>query len=102
MSPSEYSGTLLMATPEYRPPLYNGQAPRSQMNSLCTKQPLNKGHPYITANILFPKGGRYRGVPLYTAVLSTFLQHTQMGKPQCKHGLLYLSGFFTKFAVIYN
>ncbi len=32
---------------------------------LCTKQPLNKGHPYITANNLFPKGGRYRGVPLY-------------------------------------
>ena len=31
------------------------------MNSLCTKQPLNKGHPYITAIILFHKGGRYRG-----------------------------------------
>ncbi len=36
------------------------------MNSLCTKQPLNKGHPYITAKILFPKYGRYRGVPLYS------------------------------------
>ncbi len=35
------------------------------MNSLCTKQPLNKGHPYITAKMLFPKGGRYGGVPLY-------------------------------------
>ncbi len=43
----------------------NGQAPRSQMNSFCTKQPLNKGHPYITAKMLFPKGGRYRGAPLY-------------------------------------
>ena len=31
------------------------------MNRLCTKQPLNKGHPYITAKMLFPKGGRYRG-----------------------------------------
>ncbi len=40
---------------------YNGQAPWSQMNSLCTKQPLNKGHPYKTAKMLFPKSGRYRG-----------------------------------------
>ncbi len=36
-------------------------------------------------------------------VLSTFATHTHtgkpQGKPQCKHGLLYLSGFFTKFAV---
>ncbi len=39
---------------------------------------------------------------LLFAVLSTFANtHTQMGKPQCKHGLLYLSmsGLFTKFAV---
>ena len=35
---------------------HNGQEPRSHMNSLCTKQPLNKGHPYITANIVFPQG----------------------------------------------
>ncbi len=36
------------------------------MNNLCTKQPLNKSHPYnITAKMLFPKGGHYRGVPLY-------------------------------------
>ncbi len=41
--------------------LYNGQAPRSQMNSLCTKQPVNKGHPCIKAKTLFPKGVRYRG-----------------------------------------
>ncbi len=32
------------------------------MKSLCTKQPLNKD---IMAKMLFPKGGRYRGVPLY-------------------------------------
>ncbi len=42
--------------------LYNGQAPRSQMNSLCTKQPLNKGHLCIKAKTLFPKGVRYRRV----------------------------------------
>ena len=48
--------------------LYNGQAPRSQMNSLCTKQPLNKGHLCIKAKTLFPKGVRYRGVPLYIHV----------------------------------
>ncbi len=33
---------------------------------------------------------------VHSAVFSTFAT-TQMGKPQCKHGL-YLSGFFTKFA----
>ena len=32
---------------------------RSQMNSLCTKQPLNKGHPYTTVKKNFPKDGRY-------------------------------------------
>ena len=45
------------------------------MNRLCAKQPLNKGHPYIlyiTAQILFPKGGRYRGVPLYTVAVIIF------------------------------
>ena len=31
---------------------YNGQAPRSQMNNLCTKQPLNKGHLCIKAKTL--------------------------------------------------
>ncbi len=62
-----YSGTPLNGHPWSNPwPLYNGQEPRSQMNSLCTKQPLNKGHPYITSKIWFPKGGRYRGIPLYT------------------------------------
>ncbi len=40
------------------------RAPRSQMNSLCTKQPLNKGYLCIKAKTLFPKGDRYRGVPL--------------------------------------
>ncbi len=48
--------------------LYNGQSPRSHMNSLCTKQPLNKGHACtyhcIKAKTLFPNGVRYRGVPL--------------------------------------
>ncbi len=34
---------------------YNGQESRSQMNSLCTKQPLNKGHLCITAKMLVPK-----------------------------------------------
>ncbi len=44
----------------YQPPLnkgqllYNGQAPRSQMNSLCTKQHLNKGYLCIKAKTLFP------------------------------------------------
>ncbi len=28
---------------------------RSQMNSLCTKQPLNKGHLCITTKNLFPQ-----------------------------------------------
>ncbi len=46
---------------------------RSQINSLCTKQlSLNKGHPYKTAKMLFPKGGRYRGfhcIPLRVKVL---------------------------------
>ncbi len=32
--------------------LYNGQAPRSQMNSLCTKQPLKKGRLCIKAKTL--------------------------------------------------
>ncbi len=41
------------------------KASRSQMNSLCTKQPLNKGHLCIKAKTLFPIGIRYRGVPLY-------------------------------------
>ena len=40
------------------------------MNSLCTKQPLNKGHLCIKAKTLFPKGVRYRGVPLYLIVVS--------------------------------
>ncbi len=48
--------SLLTATPE----------PRSQNEQfVCTKQPLNKGHPYIMAKMLFPKGDRYRGVPLF-------------------------------------
>ncbi len=28
---------------------------------VCTKQPLNKGHLCIMANVLFPEGVRYRG-----------------------------------------
>ena len=43
------------------------------MNSLCTKQPLNKGHLCIKAKTLFPKGVRYRGAPLYiTEGVSTY------------------------------
>ncbi len=42
---------------------------RSQMNSLCTKQPLNKGHLRTKAKTLFLKGVRYRGLSLYTVLL---------------------------------
>ncbi len=66
MSHIQYSGTPLNGHPWTKAncDITAMQAPRSQMNSLCTKQPLNKGHPYLTAKMLFPKGGRYRGVPL--------------------------------------
>ena len=40
------------------------------MNRLCIKQPLNKDHLCIRAKTLFPKGVRYRGVPLYLIVVS--------------------------------
>ncbi len=43
---------------------------------------------------------------LYSSFKHLCNTHTQMGKPQCKpqckHGLLYLSGFFTKFAIPYS
>ena len=39
------------------------------MKSLYTKQPLNKGHLCITAKTFFPKGVRYRGVPLYKPLI---------------------------------
>ncbi len=52
---------LLMAT--QRKANCNNIEARSQMNSLCTKQPLNKAHLCIRATTLFPKGVRYRGVP---------------------------------------
>ena len=58
--------------------LYNGQAPRSQMNSLCTKQPLNKGHLCIKAKTLFPKGVRYRGFHCNT--VPTHRTHTSTSR----------------------
>ena len=54
---------LLTTPPNKGQLLFNGQAPRSQMNNLCTKQPLNKGHLCIKAKTLFPKCVHYRGVP---------------------------------------
>ncbi len=44
--------------------LYNGQAIRSQISSLCTKQLLNKGQFSIIAKILVPKDDCYREVPV--------------------------------------
>ncbi len=62
-----YSGTPLKRPPLNKGQLqYNGQELRSQM---CTKQPLNKGHPYnYNSQNVVPQGGRYIRVPLYHAV----------------------------------
>ncbi len=71
-----YSGTSV----NNHAPLNKGHAvaiiitAKSQMNSLCTKQPL-----YIKAKTLFPKGVHYihKGVPLYIIIL-IFLCHNNV------------------------
>ncbi len=55
--------------------MYNGQAPRSQMNSLCTKQPLNKDHPYITAEIRSPSMAPIEGFHCSAYTISYKLEH---------------------------
>ncbi len=35
------------------------QVPNERFVLQNNGEPLNKGHPYITAKMLFPKGGRY-------------------------------------------
>ncbi len=44
---SDIRNNVISITLDDSDPLYNGQESGSQMNNLCTKQPLNKGHPYI-------------------------------------------------------
>ncbi len=44
--------------------------------SLCTKQPLNKGHLCIKAKTLFPNGVHYRGISLYMYMLYAFRFNT--------------------------
>ena len=60
----EYSGTPLNGHPWIKANCdITARHPDPKWNSLCTKQPLNKGYPYITAKMLFkmlfPKGGHY-------------------------------------------
>ncbi len=50
---------LLTAPPLNKGHLCRNPVPNEQCMHVCTKKNLNKGHPYIMANILFPKGGRY-------------------------------------------
>ena len=56
------------------------------MKSLYTKQPLNKGHLCITAKTVFPKGVRYRGVPLYN---QTLVNSQSVYKKSKDHNLLF-------------
>ncbi len=79
-TPTQLRGTPLNGHPWINGQLrYNSQAPRSQMNSLCTKQPLNKGHPYNYngQNVVPQEWPLYRGVPLYISgrISSLVIEH---------------------------
>ncbi len=73
------------------------------MNSLCTKQPLCKGHLCIRAKTLFPKGVRY---PLYCCTCYIYKLHSLvyiwliktdiLTDVQTLH-LIFTDGFFTEF-----
>ncbi len=47
------------------PPLYPGHLEKSQSMLSNTSSPLKCGHPSNKDTFTGPKGGRFRGVPLY-------------------------------------
>ncbi len=60
------------------------QVPNEQF---VTKQPLNKGHSYITAKMLFPNGGRYRGRG--STVYRINMHHGSMQPLYSSHALMH-------------
>ena len=74
------------------------------MKSLYTKKTLNNGHLCITAKTAFPKGVRYKGVPLYMYTIVDFKVEldTEMSLldpvPSLSHYIIYTGswgGYFT-------
>ncbi len=65
-------------TPEMWLPLYSGHFEKSQSMLFDTNSPLKCGHPSNKDTFTGPKGGRFRGVALYSLIWYATLESPRL------------------------